>query len=117
MNSNPAVSARGGEVFDDWIPRSNRSDASELSSGEVLKRLRDKVNAKRFARDEAEINALGEYNAFSRPRPSQVLPLRSVLLDPHINNFPPSKTQTELFKKIKVTGAPHPSYDLVYCIT
>lgn len=100
-------------VFDEsWIPRSNRSDASELSSGEVLKRLRDQVNAKRFAQDEAEINALGEYNAFSRPRASSTLPLRSVLLDPAINNFPPSKTRTELMKRIKLTAAPHPSYDL-----
>ena len=39
--------------------------------------------------------------------------LRSVLLDPEVNNFPPSKTQSELLKKIKVSGAPHPSYDLV----
>jgi len=113
----PAVSGRQttaqNNAFDEgWIPRSNRSDASELTSGEVLKRLRDKVNAKRFAQDEAEINALGEYNAFSRPRASSVLPLRSVLLDPSINNFPPSQTRTELMKKVKLSGFPHPSYDL-----
>jgi len=100
-------------AFDEsWIPRSNRSDASDLSSGEVLKRLRDKVNSQRFKQDEAEISALGGYNAFSRPRASHVLPLRSTLLDPSINNFPPSKTRTELMKKIKISGTPHPSYDL-----
>jgi hypothetical protein len=59
-----------------------------------------------------EINALGDYNAFSRPRPSKDLPLRSVLLDPSVNNFPKSKTRSELLKKIRVTSAPHPSYDL-----
>jgi hypothetical protein len=59
-----------------------------------------------------EIEALGDYNAFSRPRVSRVLPLRSTLLDPNVNNFPRSKTQSELQKKIRVSGAPHPSYDL-----
>ena len=35
-----------------------------------------------------------------------------VLLDPKVNNFPKSKTRSELMKKIRVTSAPHPSYDL-----
>ncbi len=85
---------------------------SELSTGEVLRRLRDKATAPQFARDQAEIEALGDYNAFSRPRVSRVLPLRSTLLDPNVNNFPASKTLSELKKKIRVSGAPHPSYDL-----
>lgn len=62
--------------------------------------------------DTREIAALGDYNAFSRPRPSKDLPLRSVLLDPTVNNFPKSKTRSELMMKIRVTSAPHPSYDL-----
>ncbi len=48
---------------------------------------------------------------FSRPKSSSVLPLRTVLLDPSVNNFPRSKTRTELMKRIKLSAAPHPSYD------
>jgi hypothetical protein len=48
------------------------------------------------------------YLAFS----TQEHPLRTVLLDPDVNNIPPCKTRTELMKKIKISGAPHPSYDL-----
>jgi len=59
-----------------------------------------------------EIEALGPYNSFSRPRVSKLMPLRSVLLDPSINNFPPSKTRSELLQRIRVSGEPHPSYDL-----
>lgn len=90
----------------------------------------------------AEIHALGEYNAFSRPKTSsvskplflyqtfsfispynmkplhlyydtQTMPLRTVLLDPSVNNFPRSRTRTELMKRIKLSCEPHPSYDLV----
>ncbi len=35
-----------------------------------------------------------------------------MFLDPNVNNFPRSKTRTELLKRIKVTCTPHPSYDL-----
>jgi len=44
---------------------------------------------------------------------AQVVPLRTVMLDPNVNNFPRSKTRTELMKRIKLSAAPHPSYDLV----
>ena len=30
-----------------------------------------------------------------------------------MNNFAPSRTRSELMKKIKLSGTPHPSYDLV----
>jgi hypothetical protein len=43
----------------------------------------------------------------------QVVPLRTVFLDPAVNNFPKSRTRTELMKRIKLSGEPHPSYDLV----
>jgi hypothetical protein len=94
------------------VINSSRSEASDISVGEVLRRLREKSDRTKNAIDEKEIEALGDYNAFSRPRPSKNLPLRSVFLDPSINNFPPSKTRSELIKKIRVTSAPHPSYDL-----
>lgn len=41
------------------------------------------------------------------------MPLRTVLLDPSVNNFPRSRTRTELMKRIKLSCEPHPSYDLV----
>jgi len=92
--------------------RSNASEASELSTAEILRRLREKSDLQKRLQDQRDIDALGEYNAFSRPRPSTILPHRSVFLDPSVNNFPPSKTRTELMKKIRITSAPHPSYDL-----
>ncbi len=103
---------RNVDSHGDVIPQTNRSGESEISIGEVLRRLREKSDTTKNAIDLREIEALGDYNAFSRPRPSKDLPLRSVLLDPSVNNFPPSKTRSELIKKIRVTSAPHPSYDL-----
>jgi hypothetical protein len=79
---------------------------------EVLRRLREKSDENKAVVDQAEIDALGDYNAFSRPKASLDIPLRSVFLDPKVNNFQPSRTRSELMKKIRVTGAPHPSYDL-----
>eukprot|EP00606_Chrysophyceae_sp_TOSAG23-5_P000457 GSChrysophyteH2.ASY1.ANO1.716.1 assembled CDS len=102
----------GVDSYSDAVPNTNRSEQSDISIGEVLRRLREKSDTSKNATDLREIEALGDYNAFSRPRPSKDLPLRSVLLDPSINNFPPSKTRTELLKKVRVTSAPHPSYDL-----
>jgi len=100
-----------GTTYNDVI-NTGRSESSDISISEVLRRLREKSDISKDAIDNREIEALGDYNAFSRPRPSKNLPLRSVLLDPTVNNFPPSKTRSELMKKIRVTSAPHPSYDL-----
>lgn len=114
-SKNGGASTGGSDPFGDIVPRSGRSDGtaeSELSVSEVLRRLREKSDHTKNMTDMREIHALGDYNAFSRPRPSQDLPLRSVLLDPKVNNFPKSKTRSELMKKIRVTSAPHPSYDL-----
>lgn len=88
------------------------SARSEMSTNEVLRRIKDKIEEPKRLKATAEIEAMGEYNAFSRPRPSQAQPLRSVFLDPEINNFPPSRTRSELLKRIKISGTPHPSYDL-----
>lgn len=89
-----------------------RSDSSNISTNEVLRRMREKSDVVRAARDAAEIEALGDYNSFSRPRNSKKLPLRSVFLDPEINNFPKCRTNSELQKRIRASGTPHPSYDL-----
>jgi hypothetical protein len=55
-------------------PASSRpeSDRSELTTNEILRRLREKSDREKQERDLAEINAMGPYNAFSRPKPSMV---------------------------------------------
>lgn len=58
------------------------------------------------------LTLMEEMNEFSRPVKSLVTPLRTAFLDPKTNNFPPSKTRTELLAKIRATRLPHPSYDL-----
>lgn len=55
----------------EYMSNTGRSEG-ELSTGEVLRRLKDKAVAPKNARDQAEIEALGDYNAFSRPRQSRV---------------------------------------------
>ena len=72
---------------------SARSDNSVISTNEMLRRLREEKEKTTMSKAQAEIDCLGDYNAFSRPRPSQTVPLRSCLLDPEVNNFPPSKTR------------------------
>ena len=104
----------------------------------MLRRKRNQLDKSHHLQAKADIEAMGDYNAFSRPRPSSVkiisfysirwflfdfisyciktMPLRSVFLDPDVNNCPPSKTRTELLKRIKLTNIPHPTYDLVMLI-
>jgi hypothetical protein len=106
MSSRSNASGGFGDVM------TGRSDASNISTNEVLRRMREKSDVVKAARDAAEIEALGDYNAFSRPRNSKKLPLRSVFLDPEINNFPKCRTHSELLKRIRASGTPHPSYDL-----
>ena len=43
---------------------------------------------------------------------SLTVPLRSCLLDPEVNNFPLSKTRSELMKRIRYRSIPHSSYDV-----
>jgi hypothetical protein len=106
----PEVSARGSARAS--ARGSARSDGTELSTSEILTRLRDEKARVKFLKDQEDIDQLGEYNAFSRPRNSTQVPLRSVLLDPTVNNFPPSRTRSELMKRIRGTCAPHPSFDI-----
>lgn len=51
---------------------STRSQESELSTGEVLRRMREKSEKQKNEIEEMEIEALGAYNAFSRPKSSAV---------------------------------------------
>ena len=91
---------------------SGRSAGSELSVNEVLRRIKEKSEREKKAQDDKEIDLMGPYNAFSRPKSSSVVPLRTELLDPEVNNFPRSRTRTELLKRIRAAYMPHPSYDL-----
>ena len=93
-------------------PNTGRSDGSTQSISEVLRQMTEKNNAPKILAAQKEIEAMGPYNSFSRPKPSTKIPLRSVFLDPSVNNFAPSKTRSELMKKIYLRSAPHPSYDL-----
>lgn len=92
--------------------RPQTGEKSEISTNEILRRMREKNDRERQLIETEEIRAMGEYNAFSRPKLSKIAPLRSVLLDPEINNFPRSKTRSELMKRIRYASMPHPSYDL-----
>ena len=78
----------------------------------MLRRLQEQETAVQDEIDRAELMNLGPYNAYSRPRPSQEVPLRTVFLDPKVNNIPRSRTRSELMKKIKYGSDPHPSYDV-----
>lgn len=93
-------------------PNTAGTRESEISTREVLRRMREKSDLAHRAQESAEIDALGDYNAFSRPRSSAVAPLRSAFLDPEVNNFPKSRTRSELMKRIRYASMPHPSYDL-----
>ena len=108
-NSTRIGSARTNSGRDGML-NSNREE--QLSSEEIITRLRDKKNKVQQEKDAKDIELMGDYNAFSRPRGSNEAPLRSVLLDPKVNNFPPSRTRSELMKRIKSTSQPHPSFDI-----
>ena len=95
--------------------RSSGADSarsSSISINESLTRLRETKKREEFEKDQEAIRSLGDYNAFSRPRPSIGQPLRSVFLDPSINNLPLSRTRSELMKRLRATSVPHPSYDI-----
>jgi len=89
-----------------------RIDESDFSSQQYLMKMRIEKDRDAMAKQQKELEEIGEYNAYSRPRASKTIPLRSCFFDPEINNIPPSKTQSELKKKIKLSSIPHPSYDL-----
>lgn len=63
------------------------------SMNEVLRRIREKADVALQAEEDRNLELLGPYNAFSRPKTSTIAPLRTVLLDPGINNFPRSRTR------------------------
>ena len=53
-----------------------------------------------------------ERGAFGRTQLSRTSPLRSVLLDPEVNNLPPARTQTEYAEFVRTRNKAHSSYDL-----
>ena len=83
-----------------------------MSTTEILSRIQQREHAEQNKKDREALAALGQYNSYSRPKPSSDIPLRSVFLDPKVNNIPPSRTRSELLRKIKYGADPHPSYDV-----
>lgn len=77
-----------------------------------MEQLRNKHADEEQRKAAEETLLMSDYNAFSRPRPSKTIPLRSAFLDPETNNFYPSRTRTELMQRIKLASMPHPSYDI-----
>jgi hypothetical protein len=92
--------------------RSMQIPLEELSSEEVMRRLTEKAHDQERAKEREALADLPEYNEYSRPRPSRDVPLRTVLLDPKVNNIPKSKTRSEFLRKVKYGADPHPSYDV-----
>mmetsp|Transcript_23571 Transcript_23571/g.23765 ORF Transcript_23571/g.23765 Transcript_23571/m.23765 type:complete len:357 (+) Transcript_23571:288-1358(+) len=91
-----------------------RGNATFTSTGAaVMRQLKEKqleMNESRYAADR---DRLGPYNTFSRSVPSRTTaPLRTVLLDPEVNNIVPSKTRTQLLERVRGRCAPHDSYDV-----
>lgn len=112
--NSPKVSAR--EDPQNWNKTPQQTKKFDVSANiladEMVQRLHDKIELEKKAAEAERTRLLGKYNAFSRPKASMRYPLRSSLLDPEVNNYPPSKTRTELMRKIKVSTIPHPSYDI-----
>jgi len=81
-------------------------------SMQMMNSIKAKKLAEREADDHAELQTLGTYNSHSRPIISSIAPLRSVLLDPEVNNIPPSKMKSELSTKLKLACSPHRSFDV-----
>lgn len=49
---------------------------------------------------------------FRRSKTSKVAPLRTLLLDSRVNNFPQAKTQSEFLARLKHQNIPHESFDV-----
>lgn len=77
-----------------------------------LQQTRDKANRREAATGHAGESALSSMNQFSRPMMSKEAPLRSLFLDPKVNNLPKSKTQSMYRKKLHMVNQPHISYDI-----
>jgi hypothetical protein len=86
---------------------SNVSLSATLYQKRKQKLIEDKTKV-----NDLRSSALGGYNEFSVPRVSSKAPLRTVFLDPEVNNFPKSKTRTELLERIKKSSRPDISYDI-----
>ena len=75
-NSNINSSRNNGSLLDVNSTSLNNltiaTDRSDLSVNEVLRRIKEKIDTDKNNRMSQEINALGPYNSFSRPRVSKV---------------------------------------------
>jgi len=75
-NSNLNSARNNGSVLDVTTTSFNNlaiaTDRSDISVNEVLRRIKEKIDSDKNNRMSKEIEALGPYNSFSRPRVSKV---------------------------------------------
>mmetsp|Transcript_12890 Transcript_12890/g.19381 ORF Transcript_12890/g.19381 Transcript_12890/m.19381 type:complete len:345 (+) Transcript_12890:113-1147(+) len=107
----PALSGRSDIITS---RSSGRIDTplSDIPTEEILLRMQEKHAESKRQAVKKEVLSLGKYNAYSRPRSSLEVPLRSVLMDPSVNNIPPSKTRSEMLRKRRENCVPHASFDI-----
>lgn len=101
---------RNASTSDSFSASSASLDTSILPASMVQKRKQ--MQAEKMRINDERSKALGEYNEYSVPRPSKNSPLRTVFLDPEVNNFPRSRTRSELIERIRKNGLPDSSYDI-----
>jgi hypothetical protein len=58
-----------------------RRDSYADRTRDILKVLHDKTYGEKIAKTKAEVDALGDYNAFSKPRPSMVKQIWIVVVE------------------------------------
>lgn len=142
FNTNNNSNTSNNHSSNNFTINTNYEKEEELKNSKtetdlLVQHFRDKAELEKRNAEAERTRMMGKFNAFSRPKSSlvqfpspllsytslsylshyclnwQKYPLRSALLDSEINNYPPSKTRSELMKKIKISSIPHPSYDIV----
>lgn len=85
-----------------------------MTGAEIMRTIKAREIKGRNDRMTEELMTLkgADPNCFSRPVASMKAPLRTVFLDPEVNNIVPSNTRTQLRQRIKASVIPHPSFDL-----
>ena len=96
-------------MTDSLVSMSTSLDSASLS---LFRRKKAMQMMERAKISDARSAALGKYNEHSVPRVSKISPLRTVFLDPEVNNFNKSQTRSELMERIRKSGLPDISYDI-----
>lgn len=91
-----------------------RTNTGRSSTGSATgrRRLLNMQNAGRTPRVVSQPAPESQRGAFGKTQLSRTSPLRSVLLDPAVNNLPPARTHSEYAGFVKNRNRAHRSYDL-----